>query len=233
MCGRFTLTIDAKTFEEAMDETYGLKIDATSHALPRYNIAPGEQVLALIHDGKTYRLGELKWGMPMKGSGKPLINARAESVHEKPMFKEAFKRRRCLILADGYYEWKKTAGNKLPMRILPKSRRLFAMAGVYAPFENEDGTHHYSCAIVTTAANRDVSMIHHRMPLILSRSDEMDWVHPENIDRQSLLRSLLVPPAKESLTHYPVGSIVNNPANDTVDCIQEVSQKPHTLFDTD
>lgn len=232
MCGRFTLTMDAETFERAIEETYGLDIDPSAVTLPRYNIAPGQKVLALIHDGEAYRLGHLDWGMPMRRSGRTLVNARAESVHEKPMFKDAFNRRRCLVLADSYYEWKKDPEGRTPMRILPESGRLFAMAGVYQPFKEKDGSTTHRCAIITTEANPDVSQIHHRMPLILARTEEEAWVRPENHGRTDFLKTLLEPPEDGILGHYPVDPLVNNPSNDTEACIQEASDDPsRTLFD--
>lgn len=233
MCGRFTLTMDAGTFERAMKETYGLDIDPSTLTLPRYNIAPNQKVPALIHDGTAYRFGHLDWGMPMRKSGRPLVNARAETLDQKPMFKDAFARRRCLILADGYYEWKQAPTGKTPMRIIPKSGRLFAMAGVYETHEEDDGSRTHRCAIVTTEANPDISMIHHRMPLILPRTKEEAWVHPKNHGRPEILNALLETPKPGTFRHYPVDPIVNTPSNDSEACIREASHNTtHNLFTT-
>ncbi|MFW6285037.1 MAG: SOS response-associated peptidase [Bacillota bacterium] len=235
MCGRFTLTMDPRTFEEAVASMYEVDYDPSLASLPRYNIAPGQDVLALIHDGAKYRLGTLRWGIPLKsrsGSSRPLVNARSETIHEKPLFKESFLKRRCLILADGYYEWKSGPEGKIPMRIHPERRDLFTMAGIYEPFIEKDGSTTYRFAIVTKGADETVASIHDRMPLILQRAQEEAWVHPENHGRIQTLKAMLDDHPVEALGHYPVDPMVNDPKNDTPECIVPVKSHDMNLFDT-
>ncbi len=235
MCGRFTLTLSSEAFEQAMKETYGLDIEASAAALPRYNIAPDQQVHALIHDGEGYRLKTFTWGMPTQGgrANRTLVNARAETVQEKPRFKESFLDRRCLILADGYYEWKQNGPGKTPMRIFPASRKLFTMAGLYEPYTTPSGRKDHRCVIITTEAGSDVADIHHRMPRILSAETELDWVHPKHREEPRILASVLTSPVSESLEHHPVSTLVNSPSNDSEACIRTVKAfSQTTLFDT-
>ncbi|MFW6284996.1 MAG: SOS response-associated peptidase [Bacillota bacterium] len=235
MCGRFTLTMDPRTFEEAMDTLYDVTYDPSIATLPRYNIAPGQDVLALIHDGEAYRLGTLRWGIPLSPKNKPsktLVNARGETLHTKPFFKESFQRRRCLILADGYYEWKAQPTGKTPMRIHPKARSLFAMAGIYEPVTEKDGSTTYRFAIVTREADEAIASIHDRMPFILPRSKEETWVHPKHQDQEALLRAVLEEKTDEPLNFYPVDPMVNDPKNDTPDCITPANDQDLNLFDT-
>ncbi|MFW5913608.1 MAG: SOS response-associated peptidase [Bacillota bacterium] len=235
MCGRFTLTMDPRTFEEAMAAMYDVKYDPSLATLPRYNIAPGQDALALIHDGDSYRLGTLHWGIPLKkrsGTPNTLVNARSETIHEKPLFKDAFLKRRCLILADGYYEWKIHAKGKTPMRIQPKKRDLFAMAGIYEPFNEKDGSTSYRFAIVTKEADETVASIHDRMPLILPKDQEEAWVHPKHHGQTETLKALLHDHPVETLDYYPVDPMVNDPKNDTPECIIPAKDQDINLFDT-
>ncbi|MFW6284755.1 MAG: SOS response-associated peptidase [Bacillota bacterium] len=233
MCGRFTLTLDPDTFEEAVSSMYGVTYDASLAPLPRYNIAPGQDVLALIHDGHAYRLGTLRWGMTLHLKNKPsktLVNARSETLPTLPAFKASFKKRRCLILADGYYEWQTHQEGKTPMRIHPEKRDLFTMAGIYEPFTHKDGSISYRFAIVTRKADEAIATIHDRMPLILQKDEEEAWVHPNQSPGD--LKAILEEKKTEPLEAYPVDPIVNNPKNDTPECIIPARKNPATLFDT-
>ncbi len=222
MCGRFSLALDKTPFEHALFSEFDLDVDYDSFALPRYNIAPSQTILALIHDGEKYRLGPLKWGFRprhSKDSNFTVINARSETVEKRTLFKQSFATKRCLILADGFYEWKKGKEAKVPMRFTQKENTLITMAGIYTPSKKADGHIEYTVAILTHEANDDMNGVHSRMPVILTKGERHEWVHPKNNGRLDELKALTDPKPAGRLIHYPVDSIVNNPKNDTAKCL--------------
>lgn len=222
MCGRFSLAVDKETFETTMQREFHLDVEYESFNLPRYNIAPSQDILTLIHDGKKYRLGTLKWGFKpafIKDPSFNVINARSESVAQKPLFKTSLKSKRCLILADGFYEWLRKDNSKTPMRFTHQQKKLFTMAGIYTESETEEGEPYYSVAILTQEANEDMNSVHDRMPVLLSESERLVWVHPKNNADFSTLSNVLDKKEAGLLKHYPVSSIVNNPKNDTQKCL--------------
>ncbi|MXV79696.1 MAG: SOS response-associated peptidase [Chloroflexi bacterium] len=221
MCGRYSLTADpeelARRFEFAGDWTV-LK--------PRYNVAPTQQVLAVV-GGAERRGGLMRWGLiphwaKQRKSGRPLINARAETVAERPAFRAAFRRRRCLILADGFYEWQPTGGVKRPMRIVLDSEEPFAFAGLWSVWIDPEGQRISSCAIITTKANDLLRPIHDRMPVILARDDEEFWLDPD-VDDPGTLGSLLTPYDARAMEAYEVSPLVNAAANDGPEIIARVA----------
>lgn len=181
MCGRFTLGITNQEIENYLTtnlEVSSMKIEST---YPRYNISPGQRVISIIHDGQTLRVGELEWGfIPSFASSsfKPLINARSETIREKPSFKESFQHRRCLIVSDGYYEWQKTQNHKQPFYIKKGSGIAF-MAGIYTPVQLPDGTKKFTTAIITTSANNELKAIHDRMPLFIELQNVTTWLRED------------------------------------------------------
>ena len=212
MCGRYTLIADlgdlAQRFEfDGSDFSYD----------PGYNIAPTESVLTVRNlDGREAAF--MKWGLiPFwaKDSkiGARMINARAETVAEKPAFRNALKKRRCLVLADGYYEWQKTPLGKRPYRIILKSGEPFAMAGLWETWSDPQGNVVPSCTIITTAANDFLAPIHHRMPVILPRETEELWLEPDN-DDAAVLAGILTPYSDEGMDAYEVSTMVNYARND-------------------
>lgn len=190
---------------------------------PRYNIAPTQPVavVRLDREGRRREFTLMRWGLIPSwakdiGIGNRLINARAETLTEKPAFRTAFRRRRCLIPADGFYEWQKQATRKQPYFIGLPDRRPFAFAGLWEHWEGADGSVLDSCTIITTAANERVRVLHDRMPVILERADFADWLNPSTtLDR---LLHLLRPYPFEMLL-YPVSTLVNAPENDRPECI--------------
>jgi putative SOS response-associated peptidase YedK len=148
-----------------------------------------------------------------------MINARAETLNEKPTFKHPFRRQRCIIPADGFYEWKKTDG-KQPYRIKLKSGELFGFAGLWDRWER-DGQEVYSCTIITTEPNELMASIHNRMPVILDRKDENDWLN-SNIDDTDFLRTFLRPYNEDEMEAYPVSTQVNSPKNNYPSLIERV-----------
>ena len=227
MCGRFSLAVDKETFEATMQREFHLDVDYESYGLPRYNIAPSQDILALIHDGHKYRIGTLTWGFKpgfIKDSNFNVINARSESVATKPLFKEALKSRRCLILADGFYEWKRDDQKKTPMRFTQIEKPLFTMAGIYTESKTKKGETYHSVAILTQNANKDMEEIHERMPVILSENERLAWVHPNSGKDLSTLTDLLEEKEAGLLRHYPVSPVVNNPKNDTPKCLTPINR---------
>jgi putative SOS response-associated peptidase YedK len=224
MCGRFTLTaefheiIDRFAIEAAIEEELYLK---------SYNVAPSHSVLSVINDGEKNRLGYLKWGLIPSWSkdekiGSKLINARAETLAEKPSFRDAFRKRRCLVLADGFYEWKRHEnGTKTPMRIKLKSNEVFAMAGIWERWKKGNDTI-FTCTVITTSPNELMSNIHDRMPVILHKDDEQTWLNSEFQDSQ-LLSKYFQPFPQELMEAYEVSSLVNSPKNNGSQCIEKIS----------
>jgi putative SOS response-associated peptidase YedK len=218
MCGRFTLAKE----EDVMLDYYG--IPSTNFTFtPRYNAAPGQLIVAIISHNHCNRIGFLQWGFIPSWSktipkGPPLINAKSETILEKPSFRDAFLHKRCIIPADGFYEWKSVGNNKQPMRIHLRNQSIFSMAGIYSTWVAPDGRKQSTCAILTTTPNSIVSSIHNRMPVLLRREDEAFWLDAHSQDRDRLL-SLLVPFPSEDMMAYPVSSSVGKVANDSPACL--------------
>jgi putative SOS response-associated peptidase YedK len=220
MCGRFTLTTDL----DRLAEHFAFRAAHLSYT-PRYNIAPSQPVLTLI-DAQEPRAGFLRWGLIPSwakdpGIGDRMINARAETVAEKPSFRRALQKRRCLVLADGFYEWRKEGKKKTPLFITLKAREPFAFAGLWETWKSPTGEAIHSCTIITTTPNALMESIHNRMPVILPREAEMRWLDRTVEDPQSLLQ-LLTPYPAEAMAAYQVSQLVNSPRNDTPACIEPV-----------
>lgn len=228
MCGRFTLTTSPDELQAAFD---WLKMppemtDAQGGGpLPRYNIAPTQPVAVVPNDGFN-RLDYFTWGLVPSWAKDPnigsrMINARAETLAEKPSFRNAFKRRRCLILADGFYEWQviPRQKSKQPMYITLEDHRPFAFGGLWEIWKSPDGSEIYSCTIITTEPNPLMATIHNRMPLILPPETYTQWLNP-NEQRPEALKSLLEPYPASQMAAYPVSSLVNSPANDTPELVE-------------
>ena len=224
MCGRFTLTA---TFEEIIDRFDIAAFLEEENYAPSYNIAPSQAVLAVINDGKSNRMGFLKWGLVppwAKDSaiGHKMINARAETLSEKPSFRTAFKKKRCLVIADSFYEWKRHEDkSKTPMRIKLKSADLFAMAGIWEAWKSPEGKTLYTCSVITTGPNELMKDIHDRMPVILKPEDEKTWLNPSISDTNDL-NKLLIPYDENLMETYEVSSLVNSPRNNTAELIQKI-----------
>lgn len=224
MCGRYLLRAKKKDIGKAFE------IDVEN--LPvirygRYNIAPSQDVPAIIFSDSlgTRELRMFRWGLIPSWAkdasiGNRMINARAETIQEKPSFKKAFQSRRCLVLADGFYEWKTVGKKKQPYLFTQKDDTVFAFAGIYEKWKSPEGDLIESCCIITTEANALVKDVHDRMPVILSSPDQWNsWLDPKNRQAESLLRSL----SPELMSAYPVSMAVNNPRNDSEDLIQKVA----------
>ncbi|GIW94550.1 MAG: DUF159 family protein [Pirellulaceae bacterium] len=220
MCGRFTLRAPASRIVEVF------QLDAAPDWSPRYNIAPTQQVFAVRADGTTRHGVLLRWGLvpswadQLDKSGR-MINARAETVAVKPAFRRLIARRRCLVVADGYYEWQKRDGGKQPYWIHRSDDGLFAFAGLWDRWEKGDEPVE-SCTIITTDANRLTRSIHDRMPVILEPEHYQRWLDPANHDVSSL-QQLLVPNEQQPLRADPVSTYVNQVRNEGPRCIEAVA----------
>ena len=212
MCGRYSLTTDLGELAQRFE------FDGDWDAFERrYNIAPTQDVLAVV-GGESRRGRYMRWGLipswaKDKSIGNRMINARAETVAEKPSFRNALRRRRCLILADGYYEWQKIGSERRPMRIVMRSEEPFAFAGLWETWRDPEGTVIPSCTIITTSANDLLRPIHDRMPVILPRDAEDFWLDG-SVDDPAALGSVLTPYEDEAMEAYEVSSLVNSVAND-------------------
>jgi putative SOS response-associated peptidase YedK len=225
MCGRFTRSSSVA----AISAAFGVTISELS---PRYNIAPSQSVAAIVQlpDSSVRELRQLRWGLIPSWAKDPkigykLINARAETVAEKPSFRVAFRQRRCLIVADGFYEWQQLDGSrqKQPYFISLRDEGLFAFAGLYEQWESPSGEVSDTCTIITTTANELVEPIHERMPVILAPQDYSQWLAPNGAARDDL-QALLDPYPAAEMRAYPVSTVVNSPKNDRPDCKQPQMQ---------
>lgn len=220
MCGRFTLTDEIIHLQEQF------QFEFDGEYTPRYNIAPGQMILAVGSNGQRRKGNMLKWGLipywaKEEKIGYKLINARAESIDERPSFKQAFRKRRCLILANGFYEWKKTEIDKQPYRFIMKNKQPFALAGLWETWRKGDKPVH-SCTIITTTPNGVTKDVHDRMPVILPTETHDLWLDPTYEDIQHL-KSLLVPFPAEGMEKYPVSSLVNSAKNDSAECMAPIN----------
>lgn len=194
-------------------------------AKPGYNIAPGRTIAAIIQDSSR-KLVSFKWGLVPSWAKDPaigykMINARAETIHEKPSFKKPFQTRRCLIIATGFFEWQKTNNEKKPFYIKPKTDNLFCIAGLYDIWHAPNNTRLDTCTIITTTtANTTLQPIHHRMPVIISKDFHPLWL--DTTVPAARLLPLLKPFPDNDLETYPVSTRVNSPKNDSPECIERV-----------
>lgn len=222
MCGRFTLTLTQAQLEDYLKERY----DISNHSqfkLPRYNISPSNEVVSVLHDGSKHRVGTLKWGFrPLyTTSDRPLeiINVKGETVFDKAIFKTSVLQRRCVILADSFYEWKSDKSDKNPYRFMT-DQKVFPMAAIWQTVATS-GRKIHTVAIITTHNNDTLKGIHHRMPVILTKEDEKIWLNNKIKDIPTLKK--LIKPYNDKLMHFEqVSSLVNNPRNDDVSLIRKI-----------
>lgn len=225
MCGRFTLRQSAESIATAFE------VAAMPRAMPemppRYNIAPTQPVLAVRQPSMTVgrQLTHFYWGLIPSWAKDPaigsrLINARSETAAEKPSFRTALRRRRCLIVADGFYEWQRVNRRKQPYYFQMGDRALFGMAGLWEHWESPDGAVE-SCTILTTEANELLRPIHDRMPVIVHPADYDLWLDP-TLQRPDLLQALMRPYEPEVMQRYAVSLQVNSAKYDAPDCLEPI-----------
>lgn len=221
MCGRFSQSQSAETIAQVFQV-------AVPRLAPRYNIAPTQPVATVLqnpeHQDRQFKM--LHWGLIPSWAKDPrmgvrLINARAETVAEKPSFRSAFRHRRCLVLADGFYEWQQQENQKQkqPYYFRLQDGCPFAFAGLWERWQPADGEAIESCTLLTTEANELMRPIHNRMPVILDPKNYDLWLNPEMKQWESL-EALLCPYPTEEMTAYPVSKVVNKPVNDSAECIE-------------
>lgn len=214
MCGRFQLSVKGRHISErfnveVFDEFYK----------PNYNAAPSQK-LPVITNTEPTKLNYFKWGLIPFWAKDPkigfkMINARSETIGEKPAFKNAFKKRRCIIPANGFYEWRKDE-NKTPFRIFLKSEELFSLAGIWETWKDAEGKPIHSFSILTTEPNTLIKTIHDRMPVILPPEFEYAWLNEED---KKLLENMLKPFDAEKMEAYPISKKVNSPRNNNAEIV--------------
>ena len=226
MCGRFALGWPSKKIQQHF------QVPDVPELVARYNIAPSQDVAVIrqLTDSRPRQFEMLRWGLippwakDMK-IGYKMINARAETISEKPSFRTPFNKRRCLIAADGFYEWLHTGKTKQPYHIKLKDNSLFGFAGLWESWHDQAGKIIESCTIITTTANTLIKPVHDRMPVIIQPADYNAWLgHHTN---QDTLQTLLKPYAAEEMVAYRVSSKVNSPQYDAPDCLLKITE---TLF---
>jgi putative SOS response-associated peptidase YedK len=217
MCGRFTITADG----EIIVSEFGLP-DVPFDYRPRYNIGPTQDVLAIVKEDEGKRAGWLRWGLVPGWADDPsvgarMINARSETIDKRSAFNDAFEHRRCLVVADGFYEWQRIGNLKVPMRIHLRNNRPFAFAGLWERWSRPGREPLVTCTILTTSPSPSIADIHDRMPVMLGPRERELWLD-RDADPESL-KAVLRPYADEELEAYSVSQLVNRVENDVPECI--------------
>lgn len=221
MCGRFTIT---DPVEDIIDRYTAIVADGFEYRA-NYNAAPMQFIPTIIGSDSGNRLGSLRWGLVPSWAdndkiGNKMINARAETLAEKPAFKRLLGSKRCIIPTSGFYEWKKVGSGKQPMRIIMKDGSLFSLAGLYDTWIDPEGNKLNTCTIITTEPNSLMADIHNRMPVILRPQDETEWLD-KDANKDTVLR-LLRPYSAEEMRAYEVDPAVGNVRNNNENLIKEV-----------
>jgi len=219
MCGRYSLTKPIKTLKEHF-QAIAVEMDHDK----RYNIAPSQSVPIVVAGEQGREIHAMRWGLIPSWAkdpalGNKLINARAETVHEKPSFRSSFRKRRCLVPTDGFYEWQVRDKGKVPQYIQLRTGGLFAFAGLWSEWDSGKEILQ-TFTIITTAANRELESIHQRMPVILMPQDYDGWLATSPQDPKNLLKPL----EEGLLEHYEISKTVNSPKNDNEECIQSIAE---------
>ena len=230
MCARFTLTAPGHRVVQLFD------LDLIADITPRYNIAPTQQVLAVRMDEASQKeYAWFRWGLVPSWAddlkiGQRLLNARSETVGEKPAFRDAIRKRRCLIAADGFYEWQGEKGSKQPYFIHRPGREPFAFAGIWDRWHDPDGKLIETCSILTTEANGLMRPLHDRMPVILLKENHARWLDSAN--KQACdLQDLFQPLPDDALQLHPVSTKVGNPRFEDPSCVEPIgSPSSDSLF---
>jgi putative SOS response-associated peptidase YedK len=227
MCGRFVQYSPVETVQQIFN------IGTVSfEVIPNYNVAPTQKILTIIKHDNENKLEKLNWGLvPFWAKdvtiGSRMINARAETVSQKPSFRNAFRKRRCLIPVDGFYEWKGEKGHKQPYYVSIPSGEPFAFAGLWETWtdkESGEESVYKSCTIITTAASESIRGIHHRMPVILDPTFHEKWLNAEIQDPKEL-EIILQDGLIHDMKYYPVSTLVNSVKNNDPNCIKPIDEK--------
>ena len=216
MCGRFQLSVKGKE----ISERFNVEVFNEMYS-PSFNCAPSQK-LPVITNQNPETLSFFKWGLipswSKKSPGFNLINTRAETILQKPMFRNAFRRQRCLVPANGFFEWRKS--DKVPFRVFLKNEALFAMAGIWDVWYDAENHPVNTFSIITTESNQKMKGIHHRMPVILVKDKEEAWLHSQDTEK---LTKLLIPLDDSQIEMYPVSTIVNSVKNNGKEIIYPIN----------
>lgn len=223
MCGRYVVTTPGEVLAELFE------LDEKPHLTPRFNVAPTQEVAIVRRraDGGSRELARVQWGLvpfwaKERAIGNKLINARAETLAEKPAFRDSFKKRRCLVPADGFYEWQRTDGRKQPWLLRLRGGAPFAFAGLWSAWKDRESADVVeSCTIVTTTPNQLAATIHDRMPVILPWERHGDWLAADA--DPGALAALLAPYPAAEMEAIPVSTWVNSPAHDDPRCVEPLA----------
>jgi len=215
LCGRFTLGVTASKLTKYLKENFGISSNPESFDVPRFNITPGQDIVTIIAAREGFHSGYLNWNYRFSTSGHGLVNIRSESLKEKNTFLNSFQQRRCLVIADGFYEWKTTDGKKKAYWIRPADETIFLMAGLWIP-QGEGKNKRFYAAIVTHPAGSKMESIHHRMPVIFTPEEGKVWLDRQT-GEEKLTELLRIYPEKMAIE--PVSSRVNDPGIDDERCI--------------
>ncbi len=226
MCGRFVQYSPLQTIQQILDVG-----TVSFEVIPNYNVAPTQKIITVIKHNNENKLEKLHWGLvPFWAKdisiGSRMINARAETVSQKPSFRNAFRKRRCLIPADGFYEWKGEKGNKQPYYVSIPSGEPFSFAGLWETWtdkETGEESVYKSCTIITTAASESIREIHHRMPVILDPKFHEKWLNAEIQDPKAL-QVIINDGIIHDMKYYPVSKLVNSVKNNDPNCIKPVEE---------
>ncbi len=221
MCGRFV----RKSSVPVIVKRFNVEKVLLPEVPPSYNISPDQDVLIINHE-QNRQLLSCRWGFIPSwirdiSDGVKMINARAETVADKPAFRHSLRKHRCLVVADGFFEWGSYEGRKNPFYIRLKSEEPFGLAGMTSLWESPDGSVFFTCTIITTEPNELIKKIHHRMPVIIPKGSEDLWLE-SSIENKSRLLSLLKPYPSEDMDLYAVSSRVNSPLYDSPDNVQPI-----------
>lgn len=221
MCGRFTITLDPADFQQEFNLG-----EIPGEWKPRYNVAPTQNI-PVVTESQDRKVEMMHWGLipfwaKEKNIGERMINARAETLSEKPAFRQAYKQRRCLILADGFFEWQLKELNtpKIPFYYQLKNEKPFAFAGLWESWHEKPETELHSCTIITCSPNELIAQVHNRMPVILDKEHCWNWIDEKDPTK---LPAILVPYPSEKMKATPVGRQVNNAKDDNPDVIRPLA----------
>ena len=223
MCGRFGFHQSWQITSHFLFDKFQVEFDESKLSLPLYNIAPTQSIMILIHDGSHYRVGLSTWGFSLSSSNpKPVINARSESVFETTLFRQSIKTKRCLILASGFYEWRRSSSPAQPFWFFDQDKPFLVFAGLYQTIRNQHNEKIVQSAMLTTSANELMAPIHDRIPVMLNPDQYQHWVHPKTpIDE---MKFLFKPTNFSRLAHYEVSTHVNKVANQDARCLEPIKK---------
>ncbi len=215
MCGRFTLGVTAPKLIKFLKDNFGIVADPETFNVPRFNVAPGQDIVSIIASCGSYRSGYLNWSYRFSPDGKGIINIRAESLSEKTTFLSSLRFRRCLVIADGFYEWRTFGKTKKPYWIRPADEKIFLMAGLWIS-QGEGKDRRFYAGVITHPADIDFEYIHHRMPVIFTPEQGKAWLDMNNKE-EYLIDLLKMYP--EQLAIDPVSTLVNDASVDDEKCL--------------